>query len=387
MGVIQITSFLGEHNMDDQKSLPLGSLATSQNVDIDNAGMIDRRDGFALSQSFADITATFATSDEQRMFIVDGGILKFVNEDFTTFDIKSGVSTEYTKWLEVADHIFLSTGIMIDNDLNALAWRFPKPQQPVISVVGGQLPQGQYQIVTTMVDSFGREGAASDIYTIEVGDNSGLVVSPDFDAGYTAVIYVTDTDGQVLYRAVSTSRAETILDTSLLVAPIDDAQLNAGPLPDLVGSIAFYEGSIFAAEFIDGVTYIWKSKPFWWHLFDLHEDYIAIQGKVTALEGTPQGLFIGTDDEMFLYTKEEALVRIAEYGVVPGKPIAVTDEGKYFAWTQQGVCSLFPFQNETGKKVSLPTGCICSTAILEKNGYEQFIVLNNGSGSAHNKLL
>lgn len=388
MVLIPVNGFLGERNTVNEKSLPLGALSESSNVDIDNEGFISSRDGFTLSQAFSNITASFTTSDERRMFIIESGELKFVNEDFTTYTIKTGMPTGYVKWLEVADYVIMSTGHIITKDLEIVDWRIPTPDQVSMGRVSGNLPAGQYQVVSTYRDFTGREGAASFISVIDVADDSALAVTPSYLAGYETIIYVTDTNGEVLYQVgvVPDGSTATIADTSMLVYPIDKQQLDAAALPEQIGSLAFYESSVWASQYIDGVSYLWKSKPYWWHLFDAHEDYLAIQGKVTVIEGTPQGLFIGTDDEMYVYTIEDSLVRLAEYGVVGGKPLARADNGRLFVWTKQGVCTLFPFENITEDKLSLPPGCICSTAIIERKGYEQFMVLNNGSGIAFNSL-
>jgi len=387
MAIVPIDAFLGEHNVADEKSLMLGSMALSSNVDINNEGIVSSRDGFSLSQSFASLTASFAASNEQRLFIIENGDLKLVNDDFTTLILKSNMPSTYVKWLEVADYIFLSTGDVITVDNQVLDWRFPVPDQPFVTVGGGYLPAGQYQVTTTYSDLTGREGAASVIVVIDVPINSSLAVTPSFITGYDTNIYVTDVEGSVFYlHSTKSGGSAVVTETGNLSYPIDKQQLDSQSLPEEIGSIAFYDGSVWVSQYINNVTYLFRSKPFWWHLFDLQSDYIAIQGKVTALQGTPQGLFIGTDDEMYVYSMEESLVRIAEYGVVQGKPIAVTDQGLLFVWTNQGVCSLFPFQNLTEDKVSLPAGCICSTAIIERNGYEQFMVLNDGSGTAFNKI-
>ena len=389
MDVVKIAGFLGEHNISDEKSLPLGSLAISSNVDIDSEGLIATRDGFYLSEAFTNITASFTTADERRMFIIDDGDLKFVNEDLTTYILKTSMSADYVKWIEVADFIFLSTGHMITKDLDVLDWRIESPDQAQLGQVSGNLAQGQYQVVTTCRDFTGREGAASLLAVIDVPDLSGITVKPSYLNGYDTIIYITDTNGEVFYQVgvAPIGSTVTIATTSMLVYPIDEQQLDAEPLPEQIGSITHYEGSVWASQYIDGVSYLWRSKPYWWHLFDAHSDYITIAGKVTVIEGTPQGLFIGTDDEMFVYTAEDSLVRLAEYGVVQGKPLARADDGRIYVWTKQGVCSLFPFENMTEDKVSLPSGCICSTSIIEKNGYEQFMVLNEGSGTAFNSLI
>jgi len=385
---VTIPNFLGERNVDDEKRLPINAMSSSMNIDLDDEGTVTMRGGFSLAQLFTALSASFITADEQRFFVVDNGDLKLINDDFSTLILETGIGNSYIKWLEVADYIFMSSGHIITPKLEVVDWRIPIPEQPKVTVISGTLPEGQYQVTSIYQDVTGREGAASPIVVVDVEEGSALAVEPSHIECYASYVYVTDTNGAVFYLfGQSLAGAVMISDTSLLTYPLDSEQLEAVNLPDPVGSIAFYESSMWAVQFIEGVSYLWRSKPFWWQLFDIHEDYLAIPGKVTALQGTLQGLFIGTDDEMYVFTPEGGLVRLAEYGVVGGKPISVTDDGRYFVWTKQGVCTLFPFQNVTEEKVSLPSGCICSTSIIKKNGYQQFMVLSDGSGTPFNQLI
>jgi len=380
-----IDAFLGLYNREQSRRLPPGSLVVADNVDADDFGGIVLRNGYQSSLPMTSITSAFSTQDERRLFVVDGGNLKLITSDLSATTLASGLTSEYIHWLEVADFILMSTGHIIDTSNNVLSWRIPTPQQVVVTATTGNLPAGNYQIVCTHEDDSGREGGASPTVTVEVTNGGGLSISTDNVTGYQARVYVTDVNGTEFYYAGDGSNL-TIISTQGLTSPIDKVQLRGNPAPDNTNQLAFYESRVWTAEFSGGQTVIWYSEPFWWNLFDLSNNHIIVPGKVTALVGIQQGLIIGTDDEIYVYTAEETLVRLAQYGVPDGVSYTKDDTGKLFMWTKQGLCSMLPFKNLTEDKVSLPPGNVCYTKLVEQSGRKKVVVLTDSQGYADNKL-
>ena len=167
-----IDSFLGLRNREQPRRMQPGSLTVAENVDIDDLGGVIKRQGYSLSLTSTKITSSFSTQDERRLFVIDNGDLKIIQEDFSAIVLLSGFSDDYVWWLEVADFIIMSTGHIIDKDNNVVIFRIPNPVQPNVSIVNGDLRKGQYQIVCTHVDVLGREGGASDVIVVDVEDES-----------------------------------------------------------------------------------------------------------------------------------------------------------------------------------------------------------------------
>jgi len=382
-----MNAFLGIHNTTDGKRLPFGSLMMADNVDIDDTGEVQRREGYALSQSMTMITSAFSTQDERRLFVIDSGTLKVISPDLSEVIIATGIPSTYIYWLEVADYIFMSTGHVIDSNNTVMSWRIPNPEQLSVAVISGNLFAGQYQLVCTYVDASGREGGASRPVLIDCPAKSGLSIMPVYLDGYSVRLYMTDVNGNEYYfLGEYKSGSVDIINSDTLSAPIDNAQLSGYQAPINIDILAFYNSCLWGAEFSDGQTVLWYSQPFWWNLFNLSEDYIIVPGKVNMMLGHPSGLLIGTDDEIYLYTQEESLVRIAQYGVPSGIPYTKDDLGNIFIWTHQGVCNAFPFENMTERKLSLPSGDVCFTQVIEQKGLRKIVVLTDGKGLADNKL-
>ena len=103
---------------------------------------------------------------------------------------------------------------------------------------------------------------------------------------------------------------------------------------------------------------------------------------------------IATSEEIYSYTEENGLDKLANYGVIPGRPV-VKIQGRagtelpndyLLIHTKRGICSAFPFTPLTEAKVSLPMGTRCSTAIVYNGGTQQYVALHDSGGQAFNKF-
>lgn len=379
---MRIDRFLGLHNTKQARRLPKGALTQADNVDVDDLGGLVIREGFVADIGATSITAAYATRDQNRLFWIDSGNLVEVMPDDTTITLKTGMPSGRVYWTEAGSQIFMSTGHIIENEVSD--WRIPTCPQPNVSVISGDLPAGQYQIACTYQS--GREGGCSAPVVVDVADDSGLAITVPDLSPYDVNVYVSDLNGDVLYLADTLMIGGVTVHNIDLSYPLDSIHHQTYPVPEGISRICFYEAKLWAAQFQDGQTIIWYSKPFAWHLFDLYSDYLVIPGEVLMLEATPQGLVIGTSEEIYAYTKDEALVQLAEYGVVDGYPAAFRQDGNILIHTQRGTCAALPFKNLTEHKISLTPGRDCATAIVEQNGLERFVALHDGQGQANNTL-
>lgn len=179
------------------------------------------------------------------------------------------------------------------------------------------------------------------------------------------------------------------MHTPIVYEPMDDAShdvlpqgLNADPLtrfadpfPDNVDKIAWHDASLWCASGFSDQSLIRYSKPFHYHLFDYETNYIIVPGQVAALKGVGEALFIGTTDAMYLYNG--ALNKVADYGVIPGQPLAKAPNGTDFVFTRRGVCVVNPFQNLTETKVKPIDASVCFAQVIEDNGLLKFVAAHD----------
>lgn len=390
--------FLGLNNVADPMrgfgTAPDGSHNTwewqsvADNVNGTNSYGMERRDGYTLSVAGTAITASFSTFDYARLYIIDSGDLKRVNADGSTTTLHSSLSgTAY--WSEQNDVVYLSCGtskLEIHQDNTVRRWGVPTPDQPDVSATNGNLFAGVVQIALTYTDSYGREGGACPAVAVTVAENGGLTVAniPQL-SGFAPNIYMTEADGTVFYRAVVLPEGTTAFTiTSLPIGPALTTQF-LDECPETAGRIAFMGANAYAAEYIPEIdqTVVWFTENFGYHLFNLNSDYFIVPGEVTQLFGSEAGLLVATHNRCFVYDND-TLVRVAEYGAVPGQHADRGPDGKTYFWTKRGLCCVMPFENLTEANVSVAPGVLAGGGIIEKGGYRRYIAVLHTGGDAYN---
>ena len=108
-----------------------------------------------------------------------------------------------------------------------------------------------------------------------------------------------------------------------------------------------------------------------------------IPGKILGMASLPQGLLVCTDVAIYL-CDEQNMTLVANYGVVPGSPIARLPDGSVLIHTVRGECAAMPFVNLTERKCSFAPGSQCSTAIVNQGGEQRLVVLTDGLGKPFN---
>jgi hypothetical protein len=370
---MQINNFLGIRNTSPARSIPNNALADAVDLDIDDAGILSKRPGFALSKAIASITSAYTTLNLESYVVAAGNLLR-VLPNLTTISLAPCTATSFA---DAGSILFTNDGLKVEGD-QATVIKLPTPTLPP-NLTGAQSQFTGNNTVETYSATYcyqsiatGLESGSSPIATLTVDENSGgvQVTSPMPPDGYKAVVYITDANGTVYYSETG--------------AALNTSQVLADPFPNGIEQIAFYQSRLYLSQPLpNGSSVLWFSKPFYYHLYDWSKDYLIIPGYILALMGTPGGLFIGTDSAIYLYA-DGILTQLATYGVVRGRPFARLPDGRVVMHTGQGVCKGLPFENITEKKVSFAPGSQCSTAIVDRHGVRQFVALNDGAGVAYN---
>lgn len=144
--------------------------------------------------------------------------------------------------------------------------------------------------------------------------------------------------------------------------------------------IGWYSGRLLVA--VNNAIY--ASEPSFYGVFDLFNNVRLVANKVTMLQPTPQGLWIGTSTQVLFYRgqkwRELRLEIKAEYGVFegsdawcPGEKRGTTGRSVIFT-TPQGICAGGEdgsFINLTYNKLTFPSGRYASAAVAG----DRYIVL------------
>lgn len=390
-----LSAFLGLNNkLDPMRGRPatqgVGAktwqlLQQADNVNLSDSGSAARRDGYENFVAATNITGSFTTFDFRRMFIVDNGTLKQVNQDGTTVDLADGLSgTCY--WTEVNDSVYLSCSekVEIKNDGGVRAWGVPVPQSGSLVEVDGRLDPGVYQVCFTHTDEDGREGGATPSLAISI-TLGGIQVDVPTLGGYYTNIYLA-TKGTPFYKAGTVPYTTTRFVCNSLPQGRELTNAFLDEPPAQAGHVAYFKGRLYAAQYVpeSDATVIWYSEALGFHLFNLNDSFFMVPGKVVQMAGSDSALMLSTDRRTFLYN-QDGLDAVAEYGAIDGQHADIGPDGKLYWWSSRGLCRAAPFENLTESNVSVDPGVRAAGGVIQQHGYTRYVTVLKRGGAAFNK--
>jgi hypothetical protein len=392
-----VSNWLGINNMEPEYRLASGWLSDAVNVDITATGAINTRSGYAKKRSGA-YTSLFATSDEKMMLAAKADGLYMVNAGATTeTKLWSFASPASVYFDEVNGEVFFSNGSdsgIVSAGGSVRQWRVLSPSVPALSIAGGALPAGTYAVLCTHRLDDGRESAASNPTSITAPtDGVSLVLtSIDVRSDADTLIYIAPADSTEYFHAGTISGSESgnsfswSADPNTLGAACQTMGLDY--LPFGCGPIAFSGGRMCAAQYIQSAhqSVIWMSEPLSFHLFNHSSGFFMVPGEVRNLFAVGSVLIVATDSEVYAYTHDDSIRRIADFGVPHGRTHA-TDGQIAHLWTNRGVASIAQdgsFSLLTKNHFSPVSGGIANVAVIEADGQKRFVAAIDSGGTAFN---
>lgn len=265
-------------------------LTAATNVDLDDSGMLSRRDGLIMKSAGASHSLW---SNGDLCFFMRGGDLFRLNDDFTVAQLAQGLRGTPSVYVEVNGRTYFSNGAQTGViDGTCRSWGMELPPTPGLTAVAGTLGAGTYQVVLTHVRADGQESGAGLPGVIEVGENGGVVVDwPEVDDASIEYVnvYLSTPNGMVLYRADTVDSAESVttLRGPALVYPLATQWLDKPPAGN---HLAYSQGRIFIAV---GNT-VYATGALGYELVDLR-DYLPFPATIVFMMGVKAGLYVGTE--------------------------------------------------------------------------------------------
>lgn len=352
---VDVTRWRGLKNKVDPHILGLTGFTSADNVRVDATGQkLFARVG-QTELNTTNYRGAYGTTDKSRGYAITaaGALIQYPN---TT--LRSGFVGE-PYWAELNDFVIVGNQYQtwrIDMAGQVTDNAIPRPAAPLLSATFGNLPAGVYRVVVCDIDR--EESAPSDESSIELDGTQNLYIQAPGQR-----IYVCPANSTAFFEwlgsGIYTGRKE-------LLGP----QLRTlGLLPMPNGDcVTFYQGALYSSTYMQqqDMSVIWRSKGLWHGLADVKQDIRLIGGEVRMLQGHGQGLLVGTDKEIGSIT-DAGYVKLADYGVAPGRPAAVDQNGNIHAITQRGFISAFPFAEIT-PDFAPPQCDFVSAAILREGG-------------------
>lgn len=356
-----------------------GELVRADNVDIDDRKRLRRRKGIEKVVSSTAITACWASRDESRLFFIENGTLKALVAVDHLVDIESGFSDAEAYFEDAGDRYFLACGDRLGyiDDINQ--WHdlaVNKPQEPNVGVTAGGLHAGRRLVAAVSEAADGRQGPACRVQSIDLTEGQGLYITGQAPAVGLTLLFVSRANDDQLRLVGDLNQGSYLLDDEAMISTItlDPVQLLASPPPMFNGPIMYREGRLYGVYNDREIAYLFRSEPFWTHLFSPTDTVEALPGKAVMLCGTNAGMVMGTDRAIYAITNEGIFNEVARYGAIPGQNAYYHPHmDRVFFWTQEGICTALPFENLTINRLSPKPGQRCFVGLVREGGFDRLV--------------
>lgn len=357
------------------------ALRNAVNVDVNDSGLLTRRDGFI--KIYAGLSTRSGFSCSIGTYFVEGSLLKKLNADNTAITLFTGVTGTNVTYEEFNNVVYFSDGVVtkkIHSDNSVTEWGMSSPAAPVLSGISGVFGAGTYIGAITFVDALGAESGASEFRSVTLAANAGVKfdsLPTSTDPQATKIrLYLSAPNGTTLFLAgevtigtlsysISTGRYDNGQPLSL--------QFVSKPPPGRI--VRQFRGRMYIA---DGKT-IWYTDPGSLDHVRLADNFYQFTDDVTVMEPVLGGIWIVADKTYFYpgsgpdnFTQQSMLDYGALYGTAKRVPNSndvmwYSDRGAVIA-TQDG-----QIKNLQEEHVATETGISGAALIRESDGVRQFI--------------
>ncbi|MBF0568364.1 MAG: hypothetical protein HQK95_05795 [Nitrospirae bacterium] len=328
--------FKGLANVLPPERIGFSYLSSALNVDIDDSGLIRRRPGYKKVYEGA---VHSLWSDGRVCLFCQGGQLMELLAPETTGGPYAGrclrqglTSGQRMAYLSLNDTVYYSDGIVtgaIDTrvqDHTTRTWGMTPPPAPQLSPADGNLRTGRYAIALTYVrrggaysPSGGQESGTSVLSSTGETDAGGItvtVIASDDPDVVGINLYMTTVNGETLYLAMRLPNQSAAVSLKDEPAPMLTAVTEGLKPPPAGHLITYYRGRIYTAAY----DVLYYSEPFAFELYNMAANWIPFNGMITLLAAAEDGIFVGTQDNLFMLrgtTPDKfTLHRISDCGAV-----------------------------------------------------------------------
>lgn len=302
---IAVRQFAGVRNDVPAEHMNVGEaadMALGVNVDLNDAGKLARRSGYAQTMAASGVHSLFASRDGSVILVVVGDTIRKVAADgASTTQLGSGLTVgARMSYAEGINRIYHCNGHQngVYENGAVRGWGLRRAAAPELAATAGVLPAGKYAVVCTYVANDGQESGAGTGTEITLANEGGIAVTLVASANSRVNqirVYCTTADGAQFFLAGVADNADATFNIegpqSRLQRPLTTQFYDRAPVGHLC---AVYRGRAYVAVG-DRLHY---SSPFGLELFR-ETDYIAMGSRIRMIAPTLDGIYAGTDDGVY----------------------------------------------------------------------------------------
>jgi len=391
--------FTGMDNIHDDEELPYAVLRRAINTDILDSGVLRRRKGFTQELAITGAHSMWGNG-QQSYFIQNNQLCQFLPDGTYTVIGAFSAGSNRAAYKDVAGSIFITckTARIKLTDGVMSPWGVEVPSSaPVLSATVGTMAPGTYYAAVTYLLADGRESGQSSLSSITLTVAGGIATTAmpnPVDPAITAKrLYLTTTDGEVMYNAVQMAATDQF--TSVGAYPTGGRLRTEYKSPPPFGRhITHYNGRIFIVDAIDP-SILWFTDAFDYDHVDLTKNYYQFPAPITMVATADNGVFlarnglyVASDRTYYLpaagETNEEMRV-VSDLTAIEYTLDSISDTSNPIWMTPMGPCigkhsGVMEFLAE--ESISVGNMAEAASLIRKHNGLRQYLVVGSSNQDA-----
>lgn len=358
-------------------------LPYAENVDVDNAGNLRRRESELLIQSMTDGHSLYMTGETTGYLMRGSGMYSITLPGYTQSFVKLLSNGDQVHWLEVGDSLYYSNGTDSGRITAGVFYPLglPTPAATSCSVIAGSIFAGTYKAAVSYYNSVTKEeGGVSPVDNPVLAAAGGLRIPlPGASDGATHVnVYLSAVNGSKPMWVGSYATGTAYVDFATMPALHQEAaQRFEAPLP--AGKLFMSNGRLCS---VTGRV-VFVGLPHRYGYYDVAGGWIIFNDDVSIAIANQFGTYLVADKTYFvpgdLGNVEGPLDIALPYGAVPGTEFR-SDASMTIGWFGHNG---YVVAAKTGEvtavmddNIDLDAPAIGCSLVRSTNGYQRVI----GSG-------
>lgn len=379
----------GVDNVHTDYELTDDTLRRGVNVDVFDSGKLRRRSGHTLTSSLSGAHSMWS----------DGAAAYYARNNALYRFYENGVSTSVgafqcglnrAAFVKVDSEVYVtcSTAKAAIRNGSVVPWGIDVPTlPPTLSSTTGVLPVGTYHAAVTYLTADGRESGASSLAKIVLASTGGIATTALPVSGEASVtkkrLYLSTTDGEVLYMAAEVSAASQFVIVSTL--PSGPELRTAYIIPPPLGvALAYFNGRIFIVD-ADDQSVVWYTEATDYGHVNMRKNFYKFGADVTMIASVDDGLYVAADQTYFIPqagSADHSQRVVLEAGAVFGSAASIPNTTDAIWMSERGAVV-----GKGGGEVSVLSGSQVSTGgmidgaafVREQNSIRQYVVVGSNS--------
>lgn len=358
--VLGIDQLSDETSLRADRETRITAVREATNVDIDEDGNVNRRDGYTLKLSGTGYHSLYSSRRGWLMACFKDQ-LGIYTPSSNVFDPLTNMGEAYlTSFDELNGNIYYSNpganGMIRKGEsaVRTLGVHLPDVTAGFAASTGGSFPPGQYGVTYSIVDDNGEESGLTPLMVITLTERSSIQGTAfTLVSGHKYRIYITTTDGTELYQA-----AEFDADTASFL--ISDHEEGRQPKTQFLDLLPFgYHLKAFGSRLFVGTDdFVFYSEAFQPHLSNTAHSFLPCTGFVSMLQPIKTGVYIADQAGVRFYRGEDPttfeVMEVSTEHVVFGTAVAVPGEFLPRELGNSDVAAVW--LSPSGYQVGLPSG-------------------------------